>query len=106
MSGDVSDRKRLISITGGNLRNYHIYISGHIDFFPKESYGKSNKKQGGGKEISLFVEGFPCEIKTDIVINGTNGKPRNFFRKRGWVRKFFKKHEIREGDVIAIERLG
>jgi hypothetical protein len=39
MSGDVSDRKMLISITKGNLANAHIYISGHYDLFPKQSFG-------------------------------------------------------------------
>jgi hypothetical protein len=28
MSGDVSDKKRLISVTQGNINNSHIYISG------------------------------------------------------------------------------
>jgi len=38
MSGDVSDRKRLVTITAGNIAHKHIYISGHHDFFPKESF--------------------------------------------------------------------
>ena len=49
MSGDVSDRKRLISVTGGNLRNNHLYFSGHHDFFPRESYGKPRKQDGAGQ---------------------------------------------------------
>lgn len=105
MSGDVSSRKRLISITGGNLRNNHIYFSGHHDFFPKECYGKSKKNDGIGQMITLVVDGLTDAIETDISTNGTNGSPRNFFRKREWVRRFFEKHEIREGDVIAIEKL-
>lgn len=106
MSGDVSIRKRLIAITGGNLRNNHIYFSGHHDFFPEECYGASNKKKGTGKALTLNIEGLKEPVLTDIARNGTNGNPRNFFRKRGWVRKFFAKHEIREGDVLAVERLG
>jgi len=105
MSGNVGDRKRLISITGGNLRNNHIYFGGHFDFFPSECYGSSNKKNGIGHPLSLIIQGLPDPIETDIATNKTNGNPRNFFRKRGWVRRFFKKHEIREGDVIAIEKL-
>lgn len=37
MSGDVSNKKRLIAITEANLKekNSHIYISGHLDFFPE-----------------------------------------------------------------------
>ena len=59
MSGDVSDRKRLVSITEANLKkkNRHIYISGHHDFFPKECYGQSKKENGLGKKLSLLVEG-------------------------------------------------
>ena len=105
MSGNVSHKKRLIAVTGGNLRNNHIYFSGHHDFFPDESYGKSNKNLGLGKPITLLVDGLGDKIQTDISSNKSNGSPRNFFRKRGWVRKFFLKHEIQEGDVIAIERL-
>jgi len=106
MSGDVSTKKRLISITGGNIRNNHIYLSGHHDFFPKESYGQSGKKKGIGKILILFPEGFHEPVETDISSDGKNGKPRNFFRKRAWIKQFFKKHDIQEGDVIAIEKKG
>jgi DNA (cytosine-5)-methyltransferase 1 len=107
MSGDVSDRKRLIAITEANLKdkNKHIYISSHHDFFPDKCYGQSSKEKGIGKEMTLIVEGLTETFKTDIGIDGDNGKPRNFFRNRKWVRKFFEKHEIRAGDVVAIERL-
>ena len=58
MSGDVSYRKRLISITKGNLANNHIYLSGHHDFFPKEAYGKSSKNEGVGRIHSMRMRGF------------------------------------------------
>ena len=106
MSGDVSDRKRLVSINGANLRNNHIYFSGHHDFFPKDSYGASSSKEGTGHLLTIDVDGLADLIQTDIATRGKNGSPRSFFRKRGWVRKFFAKHEIREGDVVAIERTG
>ena len=82
MSGDVSDRKRLISITKGNLGNNHIYLSGQHDFFPNECYGKSHKTKGTGRELTLVVAGLEEAVKTDIGINGSNGRPRNFFRNR------------------------
>lgn len=106
MSGDVSDRKRLISITGGNLRNGHIYLSGHHDFFPAESYGGPAHSAPARRLLELSIEGLGEPVETDIARNGSNGKPRNFFRKRGWVRRFFKKHDIREGDVVALEKTG
>jgi len=105
MSGDVGDRKRLISITKANLSNNHIYISGHHDFFPPDCVGAPNKRDGLGRIVTLSVDGLSESVETDIASNGQNGSPRNFFRNRRWVRQFFEKHEIREGDVIALERL-
>jgi len=105
MSGDVSDRKRLVSVTKGNIDNDHFYISGHHDFFPKQVYGASSRKGGTGRAVKLLIEGLPDPVETDIAVNGTNGRPRNFFRRRAWVRLFFARHEIRQGDVIAIERI-
>ena len=39
VSGTVAERKRLLRVTAGNLRQYHIYINGHYDFFPKDAVG-------------------------------------------------------------------
>ena len=106
MSGDVSDRKRLVSITGPNLKHNHIYFSGHQDFFPHDCHGGSSKEKGIGRLLTLLVDGLPEPVRTDIATNSSNGNMRSFvFRDRAWVRKFFEKHEIREGDVIAIERV-
>lgn len=105
MSGDVSDRKRLISVRGSNQRNGHLYISGHHDFFPQECYGASKKKNGAGTEITLTIEGLPEPVRTDIGTEAGNGRPRNFFRDRRWVRQFLKRHDLQEGDVVAIERI-
>lgn len=105
MSGDVSDRKRLISITAGNLRNHHLYISGHHDFFPGDCYGESSARKGTGRNLTLFVEGLPEPVQTDIARESGTRRPRNFFRKRAWVGRFFTRHGLREGDVIAIEKL-
>ncbi len=104
MSGNASDKKRLVAIRKGNLRHNHIYLSGHHDFFPKDCYGGSNKRKGIGHPLTLHVEGLPEAVETDIATNGGNNHPRNFFRKRAWVGRFFKKHGIQEGDIIAIER--
>jgi hypothetical protein len=105
MPGDVSDRKRLISITKGNLRNNHIYLSGHHDFFPPQCYGGPSARSGIGRRIRILAEGLPQPVETDIATDRRNCRPRNFFRKRAWVRRFFEKHGIREGDVVALERV-
>lgn len=106
MSGDVSDRKRLISITEGNLRNTYIHLSGHHDFFPAECYGGTSRTAGVGHLLTLHVEGLSSSVETDLARRGSNGALRCMFRKRGWARKFFERYEIRAGDVIALERLG
>jgi hypothetical protein len=43
---------------------------------------------------------------TDIPMEAGTGRPRRFFRRRSWVKEFFKKQGIKQGDTIAIERLG
>jgi len=96
---------RLISITEGNLRNHHLYITGHHDFFPEECYGPSDARKGIKCKLTLLVEGLPNAVETDIARANGNGHPRNFFRKRNWVGEFFKIHRLSEGDVVAIERL-
>jgi DNA modification methylase len=101
----TENRKRLVSITEGNLRNHHLYITGYHDFFPAECYGQSSVKKGTGRSLTLVVDGLANPVETDIARNGGNGQPRNFFRKRTWLGEFFEKHQMREGDVVAIERV-
>lgn len=105
MSGEVNNGKRLISITGGNLRNRHLYISGYHDFFPEECYGGSNARKAAGRELTLIVDGLARPVQTDIAKSRGGGRPRSFFRKRAWVGRFFECHDLHEGDIIAIERL-
>lgn len=105
MQSSIGNRRRLIAVTEGNLRNNHLYITGCHDFFPEECYGQSNVKKGAGRKLTLLVEGLPSPVETDIARDTGNGPPRNFFRKRAWVGKFFKQHQLHEGDLIALERL-
>lgn len=105
MSADRSEDRRLISITRGNLLNDHIYLTGHRDFFPDESYGRSSKKDGQGRPLTLFVKGLKDPVETDIATRDKDASPRSMFRRRAWVRQFFEKHEIGEGDIVAIERV-
>jgi hypothetical protein len=38
MSGRVGHRKRLICVNAANLRQNHLYLTGHADFFPADSF--------------------------------------------------------------------
>ena len=106
MNGTVADRKRLLRVTGGNLRQSHLYVNGHYDFFPKDCVGPSRKPKIGVTGIEILLEGMNETILTDIGSNAKTGKPRGFFRGRTWVRNFFEYHKTKTGDLLALERLG
>lgn len=98
-------RRRLIEITSGNVRNHHLYITGHHDFFPIECYGEASSAEGTGRMLTLIVDGLGAAVETDIAKSRGKTRPRNFFRKRAWVGRFFERHGLKEGDVIALDRL-
>ena len=107
MSGTVADRKRLLRVTAGNLRNNHLYINGHYDFFPANCIGASKKSaNANGKLLLIQLAGLKTTIETDIGTDARTGRPRRIFRGRKWVREFFEYHAIKTGDVLALERLG
>lgn len=105
MSGRVGHRKRLICVNAANLRANHLYLTGHADFFPADCYGAPTSRGTPGKTLRLDVDGIAEPVLTDIPTEARTGKPRRFFRKRAWVREFFRKHGIKPGDTICIERI-
>ena len=102
----LDSRQRLIRITPGNLRQNHIYIREHLDFFPLDCIGPSRKKNGSvEKGIEIVLDGLGQVISTDIGADPRTNKPRGFFRGRSWVRRFFEHHNVNARDTLAIERL-
>ena len=99
-----TEKKRLLQVTGGNLRNGHLYVNGHYDFFPADCIGGVEPSAGRGS-IDIHFDGFDQIVRTDIGGNTKSGKPRGFFRARGWVRRFFEHHEVKPGTFLALERL-
>lgn len=89
MSGHDTSSKRLISLTGGNLRNQHLYITGHHDFFPAECFGASSAQKGTGQPLTLIVDGLLEPVQADIARSAGNRNPRGFFRKRAWMPMLF-----------------
>lgn len=105
MSGAVGNRKRLIRLTAGNLRQNHLYISRHLDFFPANIVGPpSLAADADHHPIRIRLEGLNETIETDIGSDARTGKPRRMFRRRAWVRRFFDHHELHEGELLALER--
>jgi len=102
----MADKKRLFRVTAGNLRQNHLYVNGHYDFFPADCVGASRKSTNGNSVvIRIFLEGLCETIETDIGSDAKTGKPRSFFRGRTWIRRFYEHHDIKTGDVLAMERL-
>ena len=105
MSGRAGHRKRLICVNVANILHGHLYLTGHIDFFPADSFGPASEREGTGNLLRLDVDGLPNPVLTDIPTEARTGKPRRFFRRRSWVTKFFQKHGIKTGDNNPIRCL-
>lgn len=105
MTRNGKQATREITVTEGNLRQRHLYLTGALDLFSTKSFGASSKLAGTGKLVRLEVVGLSDPIFTDIPVDHRTGRPRPIFRKRGWVRKFFNENRIRPGDRVSIERV-
>lgn len=75
-----------------------------LEFFPKDILGGSTKANLG-TQIIIIAKGIPDPIKTDIPTNAKTHKPRWLFRKRSWVRKFVKVHNLNAGDIVIVSRI-
>lgn len=107
MLSTSDERTRLLRVTRGNLRNAHLYVSEHLDFFPPDIVGPS-KDPGSpnGRAIQIHLDGLNVVVETDIGSDPKSGRARRMFRRRDWVRRFFEHHGVAEGEVIAIEHQG
>ena len=85
----------IVELTGGNVRNAHIYLREALGFFPADSIGGSH----AGEAASPITLRLTAEaIETDI--DGS----KFIFRDRGAIRRFFDQQNVEEGDLILIER--
>lgn len=94
----------IVTVTAANLRQSHLYLNGHIDFFPKESIGPASARSGVGQQVQLDVAGLDEPVFTDLPVDAKSGRPRGIFRKRSWVKQFFAAHKIKPGDSIVIQQ--
>jgi hypothetical protein len=84
---------RLVTVTGGNVRNKHIYLP--LDFFPADAIGGSNKTEMASRTISVtFNPG--STVETDI------DRTKRIFRARRAVGDFFTRAGVKEGDSIRL----
>lgn len=86
-------------LTGGNIRNNHFHLRGHVHRFPDDLIGGSNRRERAPREASIDWGG-GVDTRTDI-----DGE-KQFFRGRGWIRQFFEKTGAEEGDWVLVEETG
>src|SRR5262245_12402411 len=88
---------RVIVLTGGNIRNSSIRVRKIQDFFPPEVFGGASHAEAG-RTISVHWGGAAPAI-TDIAGD------KMIFRGRDFVRAFYSRYQLREGERISIEKL-
>jgi len=111
MTGLIIDHRE-VRLTGGNLRNGHIYLKAILDFdffFPREAVGGSDKTQIAARPLTVtFVPGMT--VQSDITGPDRFGRPGRskhcFLRNRGAVRDFFERSGAKLDDVVQITRTG
>lgn len=88
---------RILTVTGGNIRNNHIYLP--LDFFPEEAIGGSNRSETAARPITVTFS--PGDIfETDI------DRTKHILRARSAVGDFFKRAGVSEGDSLRLARIG
>ncbi|MCK1534201.1 MULTISPECIES: ASCH domain-containing protein [unclassified Bradyrhizobium] len=93
---DMSDEIRRVTITGGNIRNNHIYLP--LDFFPQEAIGGNNKFEPAARTVSVTFR--PGQtIETDI------DRTKRILRARRAVGDFFAAAGVEDGDVVRLIRI-
>jgi hypothetical protein len=88
---------RHVIVTGGNLRNGHLYVP--LDFFPPDTIGGGNKATSAARTILVtFAPGRTAH--TDIAGD------KRILRDRASTGDFFASAGVQEGDVVRISRTG
>jgi hypothetical protein len=86
----------IIEVTGGNVRNSHVYLRGAFGLFPDDAIGGGNTSSAA-RPITLKVGAE--SVETDI------DETKAIFRERGAIRRFFETEAVGEGDLVLLERL-
>ncbi len=100
-----TEKTRFLRVTAGNLRQSHLYVNGHYDFFPPDCINGAKRSANGSQKISIRLVGLGETVETDIGRDARTGRPRGFLRARGPVRRFYEHHRLKPGAVLALERL-
>ncbi|MDZ7619748.1 MAG: DNA cytosine methyltransferase, partial [Patescibacteria group bacterium] len=101
----TANTRRVLQVTPGNLRQSHLYVNRHYDFFPADCIGSPTRSSSDLGTIDIHLDGLDQMVTTDIARNAATGKPRGFFRARGLIRRFYEHHGVKAGESLTLERL-
>jgi hypothetical protein len=88
---------KVIEVTGGNLRNNHIYLRSALDLIPKDAIGGTKADEPGVPIKVNFVPG--VSVKTDLPSD------KLFLRCRSEVGDFFGRAGVKEGNFVVLTKL-
>jgi DNA polymerase III subunit epsilon len=86
-----------LTLTQANIDHGSMYLSPCIGIFPQDAIGGANRSDAALQPIQIW-HGSAVEI-TDI-----DGE-KKIFRRRAWVRQFFRDNGVVAGDRILLEQL-
>lgn len=87
----------VVQLTGGNIRNGHIYLRRARHLLPDDVIGGPNAQAAAARLLTVTFEPGPTTT-TDVAGD------KMILRHRGPVREFFQAAGAREGDEAVIER--
>jgi hypothetical protein len=65
----------VIRLTQGNLNNNHVYLRGHLGFFPADAIGAANARDGQGARSRCTSRGFPKQYRPTSQAIRTSSAP-------------------------------
>lgn len=92
-------RAEVVTLTQGNINNNHLYLTEVFSMFATDSIGGPSEAQVAPQLLEVH-SGVGEPVLTDIAGD------KKIFRKRSWVGEFFKVHDLKAGDRVAIQQTG
>lgn len=93
----VTSEHRIVTLSGGNIRNNHIYVP--LDFFPTNAIGGGNRAETADRQLQVT---FRPGRATHADIDGT----KRILRDRSATGDFIARAKLKEGDRVVIRRTG
>ncbi|WP_165943669.1 ASCH domain-containing protein [Roseicella aquatilis] len=89
----------VVRLTGGNIRNGHVYLRAVRYLLPDDVIGGPNAEAAAPSLLTVTFEPGPT-ITTDVAGD------KMILRQRGPVREFFRAAGAREGEDVVVQRTG